>query len=534
MSPSLDAVDLAVIRNQLEGIATEMGRTLIRGAFSPNIKERQDCSTALFCPAGRMVAQAEHIPVHLGAMPDAVGAVIEHDPQPGDTYLLNDPYLGGTHLPDITIIKPLAPVGECLGYAAIRAHHDDVGGATPGSLPGGSREVYAEGLRIPPVRIVRDGSLDRDLFELWLANVRHPASRRADLQAQLGAAHLGERRLGELVEEHGQAWLLDAFDAIIEYSRRRTHQALAALPEGSYHARDQLEGDGITEDSIEIETTVRVADRSLTVDFNGTAEQVDGNVNAPPAVTKSAVYFVTRCVTDPDIPSNHGCFDPIDIDIPRGSVLHPRPPAAVSGGNVETSQRVADVVLEALSEADPTLPAHGQGTMNNLVIGPHSNEVATYYETIGGGSGARSTKDGMDGVHVGMTNTLNTPVEALEQTFPFTVECYSLRPGSGGAGRYRGGLGIERVIRLETDATVSILSDRRVFGPPGASGGEAGSAGENLIDDTPVGSKVTVEAAAGDVITIRTPGGGGYGPVSDRSEVALERDRLEGKVTEER
>lgn len=534
MTEGIDAVSLEVIRNQLEGIATEMGRTLIRGAFSPNIKERQDCSTALFDPEGRMIAQAEHIPVHLGAMPDAVVAVIERDPQVGEAYLLNDPYLGGTHLPDLTVVTPLAPSDRIVGYAAIRAHHDDVGGPTPGSLPGGAREVFAEGMRIPPVRLVRDGVIDDDLFDLWLANVRHPDSRRADLRAQLGAAQVGERRLGELVDEHDVGWLFEAYDAIIGYSRRRTEHAISSLPEGSYRARDVMEGDGVSETDIEIVTEVTIDDRTLTVDFNGTDDQVAGNINAPPAVTKSAVYFVARCVTNPDIPSNHGCFEPIDIAIPEGSVLDPSPPAAVSGGNVETSQRVADVVLEAFRGARPELAAHGQGTMNNLVIGPQTGDAATYYETIGGGGGARSNKDGMDGVHVGMTNTLNTPVEALEQAYPFVVERYALRPDSGGDGRYRGGLGIERAIRLETDATVSILSDRRTHGPPGAEGGAPGATGENLVDDEVIGAKVTLDVEAGSVIRIRTPGGGGYGQPEKRGDERRERDRRDGKVTKDR
>lgn len=531
MSDRLDAVELEVVRHQLEGIATEMGRTLIRGAFSPNIKERQDCSTALFDPGGRMVAQAEHIPVHLGAMPDAVAAVLAMDPAPNSAYLTNDPYRGGTHLPDLTVIAPLAPHGTVIGVAAVRAHHDDVGGATPGSLPAGSRNIFAEGMRIPPVPIEHDGEIEGATLDVLLANVRHPESRRADLRAQLGAVRLAERRLEELLDRYGESGVREAFEAIIEYSMRRTRRAIDELADGTYTARDHLEGDGHTDDPIPIAVEVTVDGASIHVDFAGTAEQVAGNVNAPPAVTKSAVYFVIRCVTDPDIPSNHGCFEPVDIQIPPGSVLDPDPPAAVSGGNVETSQRVADVTLEALRGADPSMPAHGQGTMNNLVIGPEDGEAGTYYETIGGGSGARPSLDGIDGVHVGMTNTLNTPVEALEQAYPFVVERYALRPDSGGRGRHRGGLGIERAVRVLTDATVSILSDRRETGPPGADGGEPGSTGANRVGGEPVGSKVTVDIDAGTVVRILTPGGGGYGPPDEREPDLIDSDRLDGKET---
>ena len=529
----LDPVTLEVLRNQLEGVAEEMGSVLIRGAYSPNITERQDCSTALFDADGRMVAQAEHIPVHLGAMPAAVAAVRDRAPEPGDVFVLNDPFTGGTHLPDVTLVSSLALDGDVVGYAVSRAHHADVGGMAPGSMPAGAREIYQEGLRIPPVRLVEGGERDGDVFELLFANVRNAAERRADFEAQLAANERAGDRLRELAAEHGRDRLLDAFDAVIGYSRERMAAAIDDLPDGTYEAADVLEGDGVTEAEIPIRAAVTVDGGSLAVDFAGTAAQVDGNCNAPLAVAKSAVYFVIRCVTDPAIPPNHGCYEPVSVRAPAGSVLNPDPPAAVVGGNVETSQRVTDVVFAALGEAAPDrVTAGGQGTMNNLTIGSRGGDASfTYYETIGGGSGARPDGDGMDGVHVGMTNTLNTPVEALEAAYPLRVERYALRPDTGGAGAYRGGLGLERRVRVQTDATVSLLTERRRRPPAGLAGGEPGALGENLIDGEPVPAKTTVDVAAGTTVTVRTPGGGGYGDPAERDPEAVAADATDGKAT---
>ena len=527
----IDPVTLEILRNQLESVASEMGHVLIRGAYSPNIKERQDCSTALFDADGRMVAQAEHIPVHLGAMPDAVDVVLEKDPKPGDVFVVNDPFAGGTHLPDVTLVSPVAPEGEIVGYAVSRAHHADVGGSAPGSMPPGAREIYEEGLRMPAVRLVAGGEPNEAVRDLILANVRTPDEREADLRAQRAANARAEERVGELLDEHGDA-LLDAFDAVIDYSRERVEGEIRELPDGTYRARDVLEGDGVTDTDIPVEVAVTVDGAAIDVDFAGTADQVDGNLNAPFSVAKSAVYFVVRAVTDPEIPPNHGCYDPVSISAPDGSLLDPRPPAAVVGGNVETSQRVTDVTLAALAEAVPDLvPAGGQGTMNNLIIGDRSGEF-TYYETIAGGFGGRPSKDGMDGVQVGMTNTLNTPVEALETAYPLRVERYALRPSSGGDGRYRGGLGIERTLTVETDATVSLLTERRRTAPRGLAGGENGALGENLIDGEAVPAKASVDVAAGTTVSIRTPGGGGHGDPAERDPDARERDRRDGKVTE--
>jgi len=526
----IDPVTLEILRNQLEGVAEEMGKVLIRGAYSPNIKERQDCSTALFDAEGRMIAQAEHIPVHLGAMPEAVAAVREQDPAPGDAFMLNDPFAGGTHLPDVTVVSTIAPEDEIIGYAVTRAHHADIGGSTPGSMPAGATEVYQEGIRIPSVRLVEAGELNEQLLEFVLANVRNPDERRADLRAQLAANDRGETRLGELLEEHGKKRLRAAFSAILAYSRERMQTELADVPSGTYRARDLLEGDGTTEDDIPIVATLTVDERTVTVDFDGTAAQVAGNMNAPLAVATSAVYFVVRSVTDPEIPPNQGCYDPVTVAAPVGSLLNPTPPAAVVGGNVETSQRVTDVVLEAFAQALPeAVPAQGQGTMNNTIIGSRTDDGFTYYETIGGGAGAGPETDGMDGVQVGMTNTLNTPIEALEAEYPLVVERYALRPGSGGDGKHRGGLGLERAVTVETDAVVSLLTERRRHAPSGRAGGGAGATGENRIDGEPVPAKTTVDVPAGTTVTVRTPGGGGYGEPDERAATARERDRRDGK-----
>ncbi len=529
-----DAVTLEIMRNQLESIAEEMGGVLIRGAYSSNIKERQDCSTALFDADGRLLAQAEHIPVHLGAMPASVAAAIERDPQPGDVVVVNDPFEGGgTHLPDVTMVSPLGGTdGSIVGYAASRAHHADVGGATPGSMPAGAREIYEEGVRLPPLFLEREGTVNEDVFGLLLANVRNPTERRADVRAQLAANERAGTRVTELTEEHGRNALRTGFDAIIRYSHDRMRAAIEELPDGTYTAVDRIEGDGIAVEPVPIRAAITVENGSIDVDFEGTAPQVAGNMNAPPAVARSAVYFALRCVTDPEIPPNHGCYDPISVDIPDRSVLDPTPPAAVVGGNVETSQRVTDVVFGALAEAVPDrVPAQGQGTMNNLTIGSRDGSF-TYYETIGGGFGARPDKDGIDGVQVGMTNTLNTPVEALELEYPLRVERYALRPGSGGRGRHRGGLGIERSVTVTVDATVSLLTERRRTAPSGIAGGENGATGENQLDGALVPAKTTRDVPAGTTVTVLTPGGGGYGDPSTRDTEDIDRDIADGKRAE--
>jgi N-methylhydantoinase B len=503
----LDPVTLSVLASALSGIAEEMGAVLIRGSYSSNIKERRDCSTALFDAQGRMVAQAEHIPVHLGAMPEAVAAIMDRDPQPGDVFVINDPYSGGTHLPDITLVSPVAPDGEIIGYAVTRAHHSDVGGMRPGSAPSDSREIFQEGIIIPPVRLVRGGEYVVDVLDLLLANVRTPVIRRGDLRAQIAANQIAEQRIGELMERRGKETVLAAFDEVISYTERRTREVVRNLPDGEYSAEDFMEGDGTVDEDIPIRVKIIIREDSMSIDFSGTADAVGGNVNCPLAVTRSACYFALRVLLPGDVPANAGTYAPLDIEAPDGSLVNARSPSAVVAGNVETSSRIADTVLSALSGAT-MLPAQGQGTMNNLVIG---GPGWTYYETIGGGQGASQEGPGPSGVHVGMSNTLNTPIEALEMEYPMRVERYELLYGSGGDGEHRGGDGIVRAVRVLEPASLSLLTDRRRHGPHGACGGEPGRVGRNLLGDEELPPKVSREMEEGDVVTVETPGGGGYG-----------------------
>jgi N-methylhydantoinase B len=503
----MDPITLSVLSSALAGIAEEMGTVLVRSASSSNIKERRDCSAALFDADGRMVAQAEHIPVHLGAMPESVEAVMARDPRPGDVFAVNDPFSGGNHLPDITLVSPLAIEDEIVGYAVTRAHHSDVGGMRPGSMPSGSRDIFAEGLVIPPVRLVRAGEPVADVLAMILANTRTPRLRRGDLRAQVAANELAGTRLAELIGRRGRALVLQAFDEVVAYTERRTREAVAALPDGVYAAASELEGDGVTDDDIPIRVAVTVAGDRLVVDFEGTAGAVAGNVNCPLAVTRSACYFALRLLLPDDVPANAGTYAPLELRVPPGCLLDARRPSAVVAGNVETSQRVADTVMAALAQAT-ALPAQGTGTMNNLVIGGNG---WTYYETIGGGQGASAAGPGPSGVHVGMTNTLNTPVEALELEYPLRVERYELADGSGGAGRHRGGDGLVRSIRVLEPASLSLLTDRRRHRPQGADGGGPGQPGRNLLDGRPLPPKVSRDLPAGTVVTVITPGGGGFG-----------------------
>ena len=507
MSERLDPVTLSVLASALAGIAEEAGALLIRGAYSSNIKERRDCSAALFDRDGRMVAQAEHIPVHLGAMPEAVAAVIERDPGPGDVFALNDPYTGGTHLPDLTLVSPMAYADEIVGYAVTRAHHSDVGGMRPGSMPADSREIYQEGLVIPPTRLLHAGEPAEEAIELLLANVRTPDVRRGDLRAQVAANELAERRLVELMERRDADTVRAAMAEVIDYAERLSREAIAAMSDGTYHADSEIEGDGVRDEDVALRVRVAIDGDAVEVDFAGTADQVPGNVNCPLAVTRSACYFALRVLLPAHVPANAGTYAPLSIAAPEGSLVCARRPAAVVAGNVETSQRIADTVLLALADA-LELPAQGQGTMNNLVIG---GAEWTYYETVGGGQGASPSGPGPSGVHVGMSNTLNTPIEALELEYPLRVERYELAYGSGGAGRHRGGDGIERAVRVLEPAALSLLTDRRRHAPQGARGGEAGQPGCNRLGDEELPPKASRELCAGDVVALRTPGGGGYG-----------------------
>ena len=486
-------IELQLLGAALRSIAEEMGAALVRSAFSANIKERRDCSTALFDARGRMIAQAEHIPVHLGAMPDAVAAVMRHDPSPEDVFVLNDPYAGGTHLPDVTLVTRTE-----LGFAVTRAHHADVGGREPGSMPADSHELAEEGVVIPPTR------LDDELLERLLAQMRNPGERRGDLRAQLAAHHLAARRVAELAARHGRDRVAAAMDELHGYSERRVRAGIAALPDGRFEATDVLEA---PEGDLELRAVVTVAGDEVEIDFAGTAPQHPGNLNCPLSVTRSACYFVVRCLVDPDVPASGGAFVPVHVDAPAGSLVNARPPAAVAAGNVETSCRIVDVLLRAFGEAVEA-PAQGQGTMNNLTLG---NERFTYYETIGGGQGACPRADGPSGVHVTMSNTLSTPTEALELAYPLRVRRHALRLGSGGAGRHRGGDGVLRELEVLESCRVSIISERRAHAPAGARGGSPGSPGRNHLNGRELPAKVTVDVSVGDVITVETPGGGGFG-----------------------
>jgi N-methylhydantoinase B len=504
---SLDPISLSVLSAVLAGIAEEMGALLIRAAYSSNIKERRDCSTALFDAEGRMVAQAEHIPVHLGAMPEAVAAVIDLDPSPGDVFALNDPYSGGTHLPDITLIAPIVPDQETIGFSVSRAHHSDIGGMRPGSMPADSTEIYQEGLILPPVRLMAGGREVEDVLTLILANSRTPALRRADLRAQIASNQLAQNRVGELIDRRGRDIVLAAFTDVVSYTERRVRAAIAELDDGVYRAATEMEGDGVTDDDIPIKVAVEISGEEMTIDFTGTSPAVAGNVNCPLSVTRAACHFALRVLLPDDIPANSGAHRPVEIRAPEGSLVNARPPSAVVAGNVETSQRIADAVLSALAHV-ADVPAEGQGTMNNVVIG---GAGWTYYETIGGGQGGSSRSDGSSGVHVGMTNTLNTPIEALELEFPLQVERYELRRDSGGNGVHRGGDGIVRAIKTLEPAELSLLSDRRRHGPSGRSGGAQGQPGRNTVNGAEVGAKTSLALEPGDVVAIETPGGGGFG-----------------------
>jgi N-methylhydantoinase B len=511
---TLDPVTLQVLLGGMRSLCEEMGAVLVRSAHSANIKERRDASTALFDPAGEMVMQAEHIPVHLGAMPDAVAAVRDEAQGPGDVWLLNDPYRGGTHLPDITAISPLFVGGRHAGFAAARAHHADVGGETPGSMPARSASLDEEGVVIPPTRIGRDWRMDGPVLERLVAAMRDPDQRVADLRAQVAANRLAGQRLTELADRHGRELLEEAMAAVLDYAERRTRSALAAIPDGMYTATDVLEDDGREEPrDLEIRCAVTVAGDALEVDFAGTAPQSDGNLNCPLSVTRSAVYFVVRVLTDPDIPPSAGAYRPVTVTAPPGSLVAALPPAAVAGGNVETSSRIADVVMQALGTAVPA-PAAGQGTMNNLTLG---NERFTYYETTGGGQGACPEGDGPSAVHVAMSNTLNTPIEALEVEFPLRATEYAVRRGSGGAGRRHGGDGVVRELEALAEMRFSLLTERRRHRPAGARGGEPGAAGRNVLlqagsQPRVLASKAEGVLSPGDRLRLETPGGGGHGP----------------------
>lgn len=510
---TLDPVTLEVLKHLVLAIPEEMGANLRRSAFSPNIKERLDESCALFDAQARLIAQAEHIPVHLGAMPSAVRAVTADFPnlEPGDQVIVNDPYRGGSHLPDITVIAPFFWNQRLKGYAVNRAHHADVGGKTPGSMPGHSTALSEEGIVIPPTLLVKNGVMQHEIPTLFEQDTRNPQERLGDLQAQVGANRLGADRCEDFIRRYGERQF-DAFvHAIIDYSRARVTACLSALPDGTARATDYLDG---RDTPLPITVRVRLQGGRFMADFTGSAPQSPGNENTPICVTRSAVYYVVRCLVPADIPPNHGCYDTVEVIAPQGSLLNPVYPAAVSSGNVETSQRIVDVLLLALHRLLPGIvPAQGQGTMNNLAIGWRDR---TYYETIAGGMGATADRPGASAVQVHMTNTASTPVEALESEYPVRVIRMAMRPRSGGAGRNPGGLGVTRELELLEDAEVSIQSERRRFAPQGLAGGKNGQKGKNRwihADGSPtlLPGRCTFKACQGDRIVIQTPGGGGWG-----------------------
>jgi N-methylhydantoinase B len=553
---SFDPTTLEIYRALYTSVAEEMGIALRRTAFSPNIKERRDYSCAVFDRAGRVIAQGDHMPVHLGSMPMAVAAALhEIKLAPGDVVALNDPFAGGTHLPDVTLVtavvsgqwsvasETLLAAGGAqraksrkrrsqvnlkltadhrplttLFYVANRAHHADIGGATPGSM-GLATDVYGEGLRIPPVRLVRAGEIDEEMLRLLLANMRGAVERRADFEAQIGSLKTGANRLLEIVERRGAREAEEYATHLIAYSARLMRRTIASIPDGEYTAEDALDDDGISLDGVKIRVRITIKNERALVDFTGSAAQVAGAINAVEAITVSAVSYVFRCLVGGDVPASAGLMEPIEVVAPLGTVVNATHPASVAGGNVETSQRIVDVLLKALHQALPQqIPAASQGTMNNLTIGgidSRTGQEFAYYETVAGGMGARATADGMSAVHTHMTNSLNTPAEALEYAYPLRVRAYRIRKNSGGKGKQKGGDGVVREIETLFPARMSLLSDRRRRAPYGLDGGEDGRQGRDRIirrgRAQAIASKGSWQLEAGDRVRIETPGGGGYG-----------------------
>jgi N-methylhydantoinase B len=520
-----DPATLSIFNALLASVAEEMGAVLGRSALSPNIRERRDYSCAVFDRQGNLVAQAAHIPVHLGAMPASVDAVRGLAPfRPGDLAILNDPYLGGTHLPDVTMVSPVfekegLPAGRLIGFVASRAHQADIGGMAPGSMPL-ARELVQEGLIIPPLKLFSAGRLNREALALILRNVRTPAERLGDFEAQFAAQRAGAARLREMAARYGRSQLNLRTRQLLDYAERLTLAALRHLPDGTYVFEDALDDDGFSPESVPIRVSLTAASGRIRLDFAGSAGQRPSSVNAVAAVTRSAVLYCVRCLLGPEAPMNAGCFRPVEVVLPESSVVSAGGGHAVSAGNVETSQRIVDVVLGAISRALPDLiPAASSGTMNNITIGGFDTSRAgpfAYYETLAGGAGAGPARPGLDAVHTHMTNTLNTPVEALEMAYPFRVTEYSIRRGSGGAGTHAGGDGLVRGYEFLEDAEVTLMTERRRLAPWGLAGGAAGKEGRNAIrraggppEELP--GKGPLSVRGGDRLTIETPGGGGWG-----------------------
>jgi N-methylhydantoinase B len=540
---NVDPVKLEIFKSLYSSVAEEMGVSLRRAAFSPNIKERRDYSCAVFNSKGVLIAQGDHMPVHLGSMPMSVRAALDAvELGPGDIVVLNDPYAGGTHLPDVTMVaavfgeraaekrahrstrRPVARSHRPLFFVANRAHHADIGGATPGSM-GRADEIYQEGLRIPPVRLMIGGQVNDDVMRLISANVRIPEEREGDLTAQLGAIATGQTRLLEIVERYGFKEADQYAAHLNTYTAEITRGVIRNLPDGSYEAEDFLDDDGYSDKSVRIAVRISIKGDRAVVDFTGSSPQVRGPINAVEAITVSAVYYAFRCLIQMDVPASGGILEPITVIAPKGTVVNALPPAAVAGGNVETSQRMVDVLMLALSRAGAPVPAASQGTMNNLTIGGTDSRTGkqfAYYETVAGGMGARPGLNGIDAIHTHMTNSLNTPAEAMEYAYPMRVRRYSIRRESGGKGQFRGGNGVVREIELLTAARVTILSDRRKTRPYGLEGGERGKAGRTTLlsdgGDRVLAGKDSVDGKAGDRVRIESPGGGGWGPKDLRNK----------------
>jgi len=540
---SLDSITVEVIKGALTYAAEEMGIVLRNSAYSPNIKERMDFSCTLFDHKKRLAAQAEHIPVHLGSMQLAAQKGLEKFKgklENGDMILFNDPYISGTHLPDITLICPIFHKQKIIAYSANKAHHSDVGGKAPGSMAGDSTEIYQEGIIIPPVKFVKRENIDKEIASILLSNIRTPEIRLGDLRAQMAANLLGKKRVLELVNRYGVETLHKAMEEIMNYSERRMRIEVSKMPRGTYSAEDYLENTGTSNKKVKIKVTITIKKNQLIIDYTGTDNQVNGPVNAVLGVTLSGVHYALRCLTDPTIPMNDGCYRPVEIRVPEGTLMNPTSPAPVAGGNVETSQRNVDVLLKAFARILPEkVCAACQGTMNNIAVGginPENGKPWTFYETIAGGFGGRKGIDGVDAIHTHMTNTMNTPIEAIETIHPIRFLKYELRENSGGAGKWRGGVGLERSwMLLASSATLSVLAERTKMSPWGLYGGKKGAKGEYYIikpngKRIKLKSKCTVKIQKGDIFVVRTPGGGGYGNALERQPEIVLHDVLNGLV----
>jgi N-methylhydantoinase B len=548
MKQKADPITLEVMRNAFQSVAEEMGAALIRTALSTNIKDRRDCSTAIYTASGDLVAQAEHIPLHLGLMVSVVKQTLKRFPlerlEPGDAIITNDPYISGSHLPDICMITPVFVDGRCRALLANLSHHVDIGGISPGGMPTISTQIFQEGIRIPPIKLRKRGKVDDEIMALITNNVRTSYETYGDFQAQLAANNVGERRLKETISKHGLSRVTFYMNEIIDYSERRMRNRIRQLPNGVFSFEDYLEGDGLSDALLKIKVTLTIEEDRILVDFTGTDPQARGSVNSTRAVTLACVTFALKSAIDPDLPSSEGALRPVEVVTPPGTLVNPDFPAPVSNANINTAQRITDVVLGALSKAIPEkVPAASTGSMSNFIIGgvdPRSGQYYSYVETYGGGCGAMEDQDGMDGVHTNMTNTRNAPVEVIEIAYPLRVERYGLIPDSEGPGRSRGGLGMTREVTiLDHDATITLSTERRKIRPWGLKGGQPGGPSDCWIVSSegatePLPSKVTRPVEPGTRVVLRTAGGGGYGPPHKRSPEKTRRDVLDGLISVER